>query len=234
MDTVYSDLSENYAVKPEDYYDCARTEMIPFISKSSRKVLDIGCSSGKFGALLKEERPNMEVWGFEPDPEAASIAATYLDKVINGVFSVDHPDILGQSFDTICFNDVLEHLVDPFTVLKQATTLMTENGQIVASIPNILFYGQILQILIRQDWKYQESGILDYTHLRFFTKKSILRMFHEAGLQVTQIRGISADSSLRWRLFNLFTLGRFRDWKYIQFAVSATIASKRKHRNDEI
>jgi 2-polyprenyl-3-methyl-5-hydroxy-6-metoxy-1,4-benzoquinol methylase len=228
MDSYYSQLATQYSDKDGDYYAQERSEMLSFIPENISLLLDVGCSSGAFGKLIKDSRPGCEVWGIEPDPEAAKVADQRLDKVINGVFQNDNPDICGQKFDAIVFNDVLEHLVDPLTVLKQATTLLSENGQVIASIPNILFYNQILQIVFREDWKYQESGILDYTHLRFFTKKSILRMFDKAGLQVTRIQGINAEIGLRWRLFNLLTLGRRRDWKYTQFATCAVRNPNRK------
>jgi 2-polyprenyl-3-methyl-5-hydroxy-6-metoxy-1,4-benzoquinol methylase len=229
MDSYYSQLATRYADKDGDYYAQERSEMLSFIPEGASSLLDVGCSSGAFGKLIKDRRPGCEVWGIEPDPEAAKVAAQRLDKVINGVFQNDNPDICEQKFDAIIFNDVLEHLVDPITALRHAVTLLTEKGRVIASIPNILFYNQILQIVIREDWKYQESGIMDYTHLRFFTKKSILRMFDEAGLQVTKIQGINAETGLRWSLFNLLTLGRRRDWKYTQFATCAVINPNREN-----
>ena len=228
MDSAYSQLSAKYGDKPPDYYDCSREELIPFVADTSRRVLDVGCSSGGFGELLKRVRPGIEVWGVEPETEVAKVAAGRLDKVINGLFSSNDPALRNEKFDTILFNDVLEHLVDPLPALKEAKALLTPSGQIIASIPNILFYYQVFQLVIRQDWKYQESGILDYTHLRFFTKKSILRMFDEAGLTVTRIEGINPDSSIWWRLFNLFTLGQRRDWKFTQFATCGVLDPTRQ------
>jgi 2-polyprenyl-3-methyl-5-hydroxy-6-metoxy-1,4-benzoquinol methylase len=207
--------------------------MLSFIPDGISLLLDVGCSSGAFGKLIKDHRPGCEVWGIEPDPEAAKAAARRLDKVVNGVFQNDNPDICEQKFDAIVFNDVLEHLVDPLTALKHAATLLTEKGQVIASIPNILFYNQILQIVLTEDWKYQESGILDYTHLRFFTKKSILRMFDDAGLRVTKMEGINAETGPRWSLFNFLTLGRRSDWKYTQFATCAVLNPTAKNGNEE-
>jgi 2-polyprenyl-3-methyl-5-hydroxy-6-metoxy-1,4-benzoquinol methylase len=115
----------------------------------------------------------------------------------------------------------LEHLVNPELVIKELKRFLSPNGVVVASIPNILFFYQIFRILIEEDWRYEDSGILDNTHLRFFTKKSIIRMFEMSGYQVTKIMGINASPGWKYRVANTLTLGRLNDWKYVHFAVQA-------------
>ncbi|MBK9436395.1 MAG: class I SAM-dependent methyltransferase [Chloracidobacterium sp.] len=129
--------------------------------------------------------------GIEPSTDAAASASQKLDKVIHGTFQAGVTDLEGQRFDCIVFNDVLEHLVNPEIALNDSKKYLSDEGVLVASIPNILHFYQIWSILKEQDWKYEESGILDNTHLRFFTKKSIIRMFEEHGYKVVRIEGIN-------------------------------------------
>lgn len=221
MDTPYSSLSEQYSSKPEGYYENARPEMVPFVPESCRSVLEVGCSSGAFGKLLKECRPECEVWGIEPNAEAAQLASTRLDKAICGTFRAGMPELEGRTFDCIVFNDVLEHLPNPEQILEESKQYMTPNGIIVASIPNILHFYQISKILLEEDWKYEDSGILDNTHLRFFTKKSTIRLFESRGFKIRKIEGINPSYGLKYKVANLLSAGRLRDWKYLQFAVQA-------------
>ena len=223
----YRELLDEYSSKPQGYYEQSRREMIEYVPPSSRSILEIGCGTGGFGAALKEAIPGCEVWGIEPDAAAAGIAAKRLDVVINSLFSADARELSGQQFDAICFNDVLEHMIVPERALESCKALLSPNGVVVASIPNILFFYQIAEILIHQDWRYVDSGILDKTHLRFFTKKSIVRMFESCGYEISRIEGINSFRSTgsrfgwKYRVVNMLTLGRLSDWKYIHFAVQA-------------
>jgi SAM-dependent methyltransferase len=221
MDAQYTKLSADYSSKPESYYELSRPEMVPFVPVASKTILEVGCSSGAFGALLKEKIPDCEVWGIEPDPKSAAAAAKRLDRVISGIYSADTPELEGKRFDAICFNDVLEHLIDPERVLIESRKFLNENGVIVASIPNILFFHQISKILIEQDWRYEEFGILDSTHLRFFTKKSIVRLFESCGFDLIRVTGINPGVGLKFKILNFLALGWLSDWKFTQFAVQA-------------
>ena len=227
MDSQYNNLSEQYASKSDGYYETERSEMLPFIPQDALSVLDVGCSSGGFGKLIKDMLPGAEVWGIEPSEDFAAIAKTKLDNAICSTFELGMPELAGKTFDCIIFNDVLEHLVNPEQALLDSKEYLGETGLVVASIPNILFFYQILEILVEQDWKYRDEGILDNTHLRFFTKKSIIRMFEACGYEIVKIRGINASFGLKYKTMNLLTLGFLRDWKYVQFAVEARVAIKR-------
>jgi 2-polyprenyl-3-methyl-5-hydroxy-6-metoxy-1,4-benzoquinol methylase len=215
------EYSIEYSKKDSSYFSLPRTEILPFVPQDAKRVLDVGCSAGYFGEALKAERPDTEVWGVEPNREAANLAKERLDNVINGLFDVAMPELAGQTFDAVVFNDVLEHLPDPERVLRDIRQILRPNGFVVASIPNILHFYQIMEILLEQDWRYRESGILDNTHLRFFTRKSIERMFSECGYSIERIEGINPSYGLKYQAMNLLLLGRLRDWKYIQFAVCA-------------
>lgn len=217
----YSHLGSAYADKDAGYYAEERRELLPFVPKGIRAMLDVGCSSGGFASLVKQDRPEVSVWGIEPDAASAAAAAERIDRVINSTLDAAIGEIGEIRFDLICFNDVLEHLADPESALRAVRGLLSPEGRVLASIPNILFWPVISEILVSQDFRYVPSGVLDKTHLRFFTKKSIVRLFDEAGFEVTDITGINPTRTLFYVGLNLLLLNRIRDWRYIQFAVTA-------------
>lgn len=216
-----TDTTLTSAAMPADYYRHARKEMLSFFPTDFTHVLDIGCGNGRFGELLKTSFPGVEVWGVEPVPDAHAVAASVLDRALLGSFdeSLGLPD---RRFDVIVFNDSLEHFPDHVPVLKLAVHLLKPGGAIVASIPNIRYWPHVQQYLIEGDWRYESQGVLDRTHLRFFTKKSMLRDFAAAGLEVQQIGGINACwLSWKFRLLRALMPGLMHDMPYQQFALRA-------------
>jgi 2-polyprenyl-3-methyl-5-hydroxy-6-metoxy-1,4-benzoquinol methylase len=222
MNTQYNELSAGYSSKPAGYYEISRIEMLPYVPPSAQTILEVGCGSGGFGSLLKRSSPGRSVWGIEPDHDAALSAAMKLDRVIEGTFSVQLPELKEQRFDVICFNDVLEHMANPERALLECKQFLNPQGLVVASLPNILFFYQISKILIEQDWKYEDAGIMDSTHLRFFTKKSIIRLFESSGYEISRIDGINPSFGFKYRALNLLLGGHLKDWRFVQFAVQAT------------
>jgi 2-polyprenyl-3-methyl-5-hydroxy-6-metoxy-1,4-benzoquinol methylase len=204
------------------YGDLPRSEMLAFIPSGSNRILDVGCHMGAFGASIKASL-KAEVWGVEPNAETAAIAKLALDHVIVGLFS-DEIQLPDRYFDVITFNDVLEHMPDPWSALKLAERKLAPDGSIVVSIPNLRNIENLLHILKDSDFKYEPNGIRDKTHLRFFTKKSVHRLFEESGLAVVNVQGINEDwwrqSLLRRVAFRLFRK-YLEDTKYMQFAVVA-------------
>jgi 2-polyprenyl-3-methyl-5-hydroxy-6-metoxy-1,4-benzoquinol methylase len=166
------------------YGDNARSDVEPFVPSRARSVLDIGCAFGGFGAALKRARPGIEVWGIEPNREAAQAARTRLDVVVEGRFPEEAPD---RQFDCLVFNDVLEHVAYPWDTLRAATQFLTPSGTIVAAIPNVRHFSVIVPLVLRGRWEYRDSGILDRTHLRFFTRRSMIQLFESSGLCVETV-----------------------------------------------
>src|SRR5437588_3191015 len=122
-----------YEGKQDNYYFHSRPEILPFVPLNVRSVLDVGCGNGAFGQTLKAQR-SCNVWGIEPNKEAAHEAVKKLDKVINGLFVKEMPELLGQKFDAIFLNDVLENLFDPGEELTACKKLLNPGGFIIASI----------------------------------------------------------------------------------------------------
>jgi SAM-dependent methyltransferase/glycosyltransferase involved in cell wall biosynthesis len=148
------------------------------------RILEVGCSSGYFGASLRA--CGHVVWGIEPNQSAAHAAQKLLDHVYEGFiqsFFNDYPD---ERFDAIVFGDVLEHLVDPVSVLQKCREFLSASGRVVASIPNVSHLA-IRTMLAEGRWDYGDLGILDRTHLRFFTRGTAIDMFSDAGYLVHHV-----------------------------------------------
>lgn len=157
----------------------------------SKRVLDVGCATGYLARALVEQ--GCTVAGIESDPVAAEEARPDLERLVVG--DVEQLDLTaafgGERFDVIVFGDVLEHLKDPLVALRAVRPLLADRGSVVASIPNIA-HGSVRLALLAGRFDYQPLGLLDSTHLRFFTRASIESLFHEAGLVPVDVRRTTA------------------------------------------
>lgn len=204
-----------------NYYSNTRIEMKKFIPQYAKKIIDIGCGEGVFCDSFKKN--DTELWGIEINEKVGSVAKEKLNKVLIGDVSLILDELPNNYFDCIIFNDVLEHIIDPYSVLKRIKNKLSSNGVVVCSIPNVRHVRVLRDLLFRKQWKYQESGILDRTHLRFFTKKSIKDMFDDADYQILEIRGINGTKWWKFFWINIFTFGFFSDSRFIQFACVAKL-----------
>lgn len=205
------------------YYTRTRTEMLDYIPRDCNVCLDVGCANGTFGNSIKQEQPTREVWGIEISEAAAEEAKAVLDKVFVGDAIEVIDELPDQYFDCICFNDSLEHMVDPYTLLgKIRGKLKNDRSIVVASIPNVRYYKPLFGLIFKKDWRYADAGVLDVTHLRFFTRKSIQRMFQDAGYSLQSITGINRTRKLKVRIWRWLSLGWLSDIEIMQYACVAT------------
>ena len=170
-------------------YIGARHDILRLIPSNVKKVLDIGCSTGKLGQQIKQRSANVEIHGLEHNEHMAKKAENYLDRVIIGDIEKINLEacLKPQYFDCIIFGDILEHLIDPWEILKNAVNFLNDEGVVIASIPNVRHYNTIIDLLIKGYWPYRNRGIHDKTHLRFFTIKNIQELFHDANLEIVVI-----------------------------------------------
>jgi len=209
--------------KSKQVYSIAmRPEMIRFLPSEYSKVLEIGCNVGNFRQFFSKP---CEYWGIEPFEEAANIAKTKMDKVLVGFYDNVIDEIPDNYFDLVIANDVIEHMEQPWNFLKSIRKKMTANSSLVLSIPNVRYYDNLKKLLYHKDWKYVDAGILDITHLRFFTEKSIIRLLNENGFEIEMMKGINPVQIMRRHLlkywFIQFVFGT--DIKFLQFGVRAKI-----------
>jgi 2-polyprenyl-3-methyl-5-hydroxy-6-metoxy-1,4-benzoquinol methylase len=207
------------APAPPAYPFSERREMLAFVPPAARSVLDVGCGPGGFGQSLRQHDPSRELWAVEVDEEVAAGAARFYDRLVVGAF----PDALagaGRAFDCVVFNDVLEHNVDPWAVLRSTAALLAPGGVVVASIPNVRNISVVLDLVVRGNWTYRDIGILDRTHLRFFTSRSIRALFADSGFTVEHMSGINpvGGSHFPGPRFWPFVL---REFAYTGFGVRA-------------
>ncbi|MEH6592459.1 MAG: class I SAM-dependent methyltransferase [Halioglobus sp.] len=188
--------------------------------RASMKILDVGCGEGNFLFELKV-RHGAETHGIEPDEIAGEMARAKLDKVYIGLWEDVAKSIPDGYFDAIFFNDVLEHMVQPDEVLNQAIGKLASGGKVYASIPNFLFFDNIVAILRTRNFRYEESGIMDKTHLRFFTRISIEHMFDKSEYRVESMRPLSELSSWKWRVVKSLSFGFLKDFFPFQYVVVA-------------
>ena len=211
-----------YENKPAGYYDNVRHEMLQYLPATAKKVMDVGCGNGAFAAIVKKQN-NAEVWGIEPMASEAKVAETVLDKVFTGGVEPFLEQLPDRYFDAIYFNDVLEHLADPYSVLEILKSKLAPGGVIISSIPNVRFYRTFSRVVFAKDWRYDEFGIMDKTHLRFFTGRSIRRMYEDLGYEILKHEPINVTKSLKPILFNILVLFTHMDIRNLQYATVATV-----------
>ena len=175
--------------KVDSYYRNARPEIAQFVPYGVERVLDIGCGGGEFGRLLKEHGVR-EVHGVEIVPQARDLAAQHLDSATLGNIEEMNLPFDDGYFDCVTFADVLEHLHDPVMALRKTSRVLARDGVIVMSIPNVRFY-EVIAMLAGGRWTYADAGILDRTHLRFFTAAEMQNLVEAAGLQLLRISPLS-------------------------------------------
>jgi 2-polyprenyl-3-methyl-5-hydroxy-6-metoxy-1,4-benzoquinol methylase len=169
-----------------NYWDSGpRREVARLVPAGARSLLDVGCSHGGFAAGLAAERPGLGTWGIDPDPTVAGDAAGALTHFVPGWFPDDLPE--GRRWDCISFIDSLEHFPDPWATLRHAVDRLEPGGSIVAAIPNLRHYTVLLPLVVQGRFRYAERGVLDRTHLRFFTRSSIIELFDEVGCPVEEM-----------------------------------------------
>ncbi|MZH02522.1 MAG: glycosyltransferase, partial [Nitrospinae bacterium] len=174
--------------KSDSYYGNVRNDLIPLIPMDAKCILEVGCAAGMTGRELKK-RSGTFVAGIELNARAAEAAREVLDDVVQGSIEEMELPYSENSFDCILFADVLEHLVDPLSALIKVRHLLKKEGTVVASIPNVQFHG-VIHKLIEGNWTYEKEGILDETHLRFFTYKEIVKLFKDAGYSIQVVEEV--------------------------------------------
>jgi SAM-dependent methyltransferase len=188
------------------YYANARREIEPLLPSSPGSVLEIGCSEGNTLAWLRDTKGIGSCHGVELLPAAAARAREKgLDVRVADIERDGVP--FTERFDLVLCLDVLEHLRDPWMTLGRICESLAPEGWLIASIPNVSHVSVLSDLVWRDDWKYAEAGILDRTHLRFFTRTTAQQLLAGAGLEVVRRRPKFARKT--HRRFNALTFGLF-------------------------
>lgn len=208
-----------YEDKQSEYFGIVRQDIAPLLPKHAVRVLEIGCGSGATLAWLKASRRADWIAGIELNAAAATVARTRLDLLLEGDVDRLIEQFPPQSLDLILCLDVLEHLVDPWATLKRLQTLLRPGGQLIASLPNIRHYSVLLPLLFAGRWRYETAGIMDRTHLRFFSRETAVELLRQAGLGIAATRSTYAwGTQDRWK--DWLTLGLLRGFFSFQYLLS--------------
>ena len=211
--------------QPEGYFDHVRRGIGPLLPLRVSRVLEIGCASGSTLAWLRRERHCTWVAGVELNEAAAARAREHCDLLLIGDVETMELPIDPGSVDLILCLDVLEHLCDPWALVQRLQPLLCPGGALLASIPNIRNYQVLRQLIFRGRFRYVPAGILDRTHLRFFTRSSCIELLqYGGGLTVDQL--LREPPRPRWYklphwLTILLTAGWARDFFVTQYLLRA-------------
>jgi len=179
-----------------DIYEIDRAEMLEWVPKETKSLLDIGCARGKFGAGVKAML-SIPVWGVEMSLESAAIAKRRLDRVLTGDFLKTN---FNQKFDCITALDVFEHLDNFRGFLDKARQSLSPTGCLILSVPNVGFAPIVADLLVGR-WDYVPSGSLCITHIRFFTEASLRREVTAAGFNITRVEPVRVALSQEMERF---------------------------------
>ena len=215
-------MSLDYSHKPKNYFSGARKEFVESLPVNPQAtLLEIGCGSGETAAYARSMGKCGWCCGVELFEQAGLEARTKLDAVVIGDIEDLRLVLPDGPFDVLLLSEVLEHLVDPWAVLRRLRTLLKPGATVVAGSPNVSHHS-VLRALIEGQWRYVEKGIFDMTHLRWFTPSSYQEMFESCGFSVEQS---GPAYPLRWkaRLFDRLTGSYFRHLLHTQIVLKGYV-----------
>lgn len=203
---------------PQDYHSNVRHDIVPLVPDCGR-LLDVGGGIGATARHLKAigRAKSVGVMDAVIDDHRDGIdfaSSANLDDAaaVDAFLSQNGP------YDVILALDVLEHLVDPWRLVRQLAAHLAPGGALVASIPNVRHISVVKPLLLSDQWTYADSGLLDRTHLRFFVKDSAVDLLEQAGLTVDRVEG-TAITSRRHKLLNMIAFGRLAPFFTLQYLI---------------
>jgi len=169
-------------------HDNANMTVLEIIPSDSRKIIEIGCGSGALAREFKIGNPHCHYVGLDIVQEYANMASRFCDEVVVADIEKQGDDFFQKYNDCECwiFADALEHLIDPWLVLKSVRQVIPDNGTVVACIPNAQNWSLVGNLAIG-NFRYQDSGLLDKTHLRWFTRQTMFELFEGTGFAVESV-----------------------------------------------
>lgn len=166
-----------------DYYSQPRLDVLNLVPREARSILECGCGFGNLAREIKK-RQKCKIYGIELNADAKEKAENIFDKLVIGDLEKIDLFIYNDKFDCIIYADILEHLIDPWKLLAEHVQYLENQGTVIVSIPNIRNLQLLKKLVFKGEWNYTTHGLLDMTHLRFFTLKSAVKMLHDVGLKI--------------------------------------------------
>lgn len=214
---------QSYQDKSDDYFAHARTEIRPLLPQHCGRVLELGCGSGATLGWLRQTRQASYTVGIEIAEGAAVAARTHADEVHWADFERGDMALSGDKFNVILCLDVLEHMVNPWSVVDRLVKdYLANGGTLIASVPNVRHYSVVLPLLFGGRWDYADAGLLDRTHLRFFTRDTAKALLSHPQLGAVSCMTTGFDGGSKKQVFNTLTLGIFQDLITYQYYLAAS------------
>jgi 2-polyprenyl-3-methyl-5-hydroxy-6-metoxy-1,4-benzoquinol methylase len=203
-------------VQVSSYFEFTRTEIASLLPATANRILEIGCGHGNTLRWLKEIYPTAETVGVEYWPRAREQLCMNADLAIIADLEQPLPEELTGQFDLILALDVLEHLRHPSQVLGNVLEHLSPTGHVIVSLPNISHISVTAPLLFRRQFRFTEAGVMDRTHLRWFTEENAVGLLNEVGLRVSD-GVVNGPDGRKLRMLDMATFGLFRHWLTKQY-----------------
>lgn len=203
------------------YYHNGRPSLAAMVPLESQNILDIGCGRGFLGGYLKDISPGRTVCGIDMDLANCQSSAPILDQVFHADATAFELPMAPKNFDCIILADVIEHVIDPVSLISRYKPFLKRDGCFLLSIPNMRHRSAIWRILTK-GWHYDDCGLFDRTHLRFYSRASMLELLSLCDLSVTRMEGYRGSKD---RLLNATTFGMFEEFLTFQYYIQARLTS---------
>lgn len=206
--------------KDIDYYSHIRIELVKMLPRIHGRFCEIGCGTGATLEYLRSSGASYVV-GIDVNAESIELASKGgVDLVFTADVERDELPFMAKEFDGIIFADVLEHLYNPWDTLKKLTAYLADDGYVLLSLPNINNYRILRRLILHDEWKYEDAGILDNSHIRFFTLKGIKDLLAYAGLKIVKIER-NNSCGIKMKLLNRLLFNRLENFLTVQYYVLA-------------
>lgn len=209
-----------YTEKEGGYFRAARFDLLRLLpQREGLRLLELGAGDGATLRAAKEKGLAAYTVGIELVEPVGG--APGVDLFLPGNFESMEPDLPAASFDTVICADVLEHLVDPWKTVSRLASLLRPGGVFLSSIPNVRNYRLLRPLVLKGDFRYQQAGLMDRSHLRFFCRRNIREMFEGAGLTVDAMEENMGGYGLKHRLADRLSFGLLHDFFVFQYLTRA-------------
>lgn len=206
----------------DQYFEAERSEIFCLLPPSIDWLLDVGCGAGRTARLIAD-RTGAGVWGVEPDEGSSARAEERLDHVVSSTVEESMDELPDRRFDLVMLTDVLEHLYDPGDVLRQLRAKIAPDGKLLVTVPNARHFRLIVALLMKADFPSEPSGLFDRTHIRWFTRRSLVRTLEASGFSVDKIIGINRTRSWKVMLLKLAVPFVANDCHFLQYATLCSV-----------
>lgn len=206
------------------YFDTPRREILPHLPARVERMLDLGCGTGATTAAVRAARPVIWAGGVEYLPDVAAKAEGRFDRLwIGDAAAADlEAEIAPGSLDLVLCLDVLEHMADPWAMVRRLSALLAPGGRLIVSVPNIRHYRFIWRLIAKGDFHYRDFGLLDRTHLRFFVRATAAELATCGGLSLVEVRSVQTLKASEPRaILNRLAFGKLTDFLAKQWLVVA-------------